>query len=115
MASDLLFIPLTAEALPVKGLTMIDSVVDEIKRCVNPDLDLGGVFFCRYNYRKLNHEVISKIQERYGDKVLKTIVRENISLAEMPMAGQTIFEYDAKSNGATDYMNLAKEILTKTN
>ena len=113
VASDRLYIPLTAEALPLKGLTMLDDVVGEVKRRVNPSLELGAVFFTRYNNRKLNKEVVSLILDRYGDKVLRTKIRENISLAEMPLSGQSIFEYDPKSNGAADYMQMAKEIVDK--
>lgn len=113
VAADELYIPLTAEALPLKGLKMLDDVVHEIQKRVNPRLKLGGVFFTRFNNRKLNKEVVSMIVDRYGDKVFSTKIRENISLAEMPLSGQTIFEYDSRSNGATDYLSLADEIIAR--
>lgn len=113
VAADKLYIPLTAEALPLKGLTMLDEVVDEIKKLVNHNLELGGVFFTRFNYRKLNKEVMRQIQERYTDKVFKTIIRENISLAEMPLTGQTIFDYDPNCNGAKDYEALTEEVIKR--
>ena len=113
VASDRLYIPLTAEALPMKGLAMLDDVVGEVRRRVNPSLELGGVFFTRFNNRNLNKEVVKMIEGRYGDKVFNTKIRENIALAEMPLSGQSIFEYDPKSNGAMDYMELAKEIIAK--
>ena len=110
VAADELFIPLTAETLPLKGLAMLDDVMSEVRRRVNPGISLGGVFLTRYNNRKLNKEVESMIRERYGEKVFDTKVRENIALAEMPVSGQSIFEYDPKSNGAADYMALAHEV-----
>ena len=42
------------------------------------------------------------VKNRYGDKVFQTKIRENIAIAEMPLSGQTLFEYDPKSNGAAD-------------
>lgn len=113
VASDRLYIPLTAEALPMKGLAMLDDVVNEVRRRVNPSLELGGVFFTRFNNRNLNKEVVKMIESRYADKVFKTKIRENITLAEMPLSGQSIFEYDAKSNGAVDYMALTEEIIAR--
>ncbi len=113
VAADKLYIPLTAEALPLKGLTMLDDVVSEVKRRVNPELEVGGVFFTRFNNRKLNKEVVSMVQSRYGDKVFQTKIRENIAIAEMPLSGQTIFEYDPKSNGAADYWALSEEIIAR--
>ena len=113
VASDRLYIPLTAEALPMKGLAMLDDVVGEVRKRVNPSLELGGVFFTRFNNRNLNKEVVKKIESRYEDKVFETKIRENIALAEMPLSGQSIFEYDPKSNGATDYMALTQEIIKR--
>ena len=110
VAADELFIPLTAETLPLKGLAMLDDVTTEVQRRVNPDIALGGVFLTRYNNRKLNKEVESMLRERYGKKVFDSKIRENIALAEMPVSGQSIFEYDPKSNGAADYMALAHEV-----
>jgi chromosome partitioning protein len=113
VASDKLYMPLTAEALPVKGLTMLDDVVSEVKKRINHKLELGGVFFTRFNNRKLNREVVSMIEQRYGNKVFKTKIRENISIAEMPLTGESIFEYAPKSNGAVDYMALTDEIIAR--
>lgn len=113
VAADQLYIPLTAEALPLKGLRMLDDVVNEVKRRVNPRLELGGVFFTRFNNRRLNKDVADMISSRYGDKVFKTKIRENIAVAEMPLSGKTIFEYDPHCNGAADYLALTQEILDR--
>lgn len=113
VASDRLYIPLTAETLPMKGLAMLEDIYNEVKKRVNQKLELGGVFFTRFNNRKLNREVVNIIEQRYGDKVFKTKIRENISLAEMPLTGQSIFEYAPKSNGAIDYMALTEEIIDR--
>ena len=113
VASDKLYIPLTAEALPLKGLAMLDDVVEEVKRRVNPNLELGGVFFTRYNNRNLNKEVAGLIENRYASKVFNTRIRENIALAEMPLACKSIYDYEPKSNGAADYTSLTEEILER--
>lgn len=113
VAATELYIPLTAEALPLKGLTMLEEVVEEIRQMINPRIKLGGVFLTRYNNRKLNKEVEEAISARYGSKVFSTKIRENIALAEMPVTGSTIFDYDSTSNGAKDYESLTKEILSR--
>lgn len=113
VAADELYIPLTAEALPLKGLRMLDDVVNEVKRRVNPRLQVGGVFFTRFNNRRLNKDVAEMISSRYGEKVFKTKIRENIAVAEMPLSGKTIFEYDPHCNGAADYKALTQEILDR--
>ena len=110
MANSVL-IPLTGEALPMRGLAMLDNYISDVVADLNPALHVGGVVVTRFNNRKLNTVVLSTIAERYGDKVLKSRIRENISVAEAPLAHCSIFEYAPDSNGAADYMALATEIL----
>ena len=40
-----------------------------------------------------------------------TVIRDNVALAEAPIKGENIFEYNKNCNGAKDYMELAKEVL----
>lgn len=113
VAADVLLITLTAEALPYKGLTMLEEVVAEIKKSINKTLEIGGVFVTRYNNRNLNSIVAEQIWQRYGSKVFRTKIRENIALAEAPLSGMDIFEYSPESNGAKDYQALTEEILSR--
>lgn len=109
--ADSVLIPLTGEALPMRGLAMLDNYISDVVADLNPALHVGGVVVTRFNNRKLNTVVLSTIAERYGDKVLNSRIRENISIAEAPLAHCSIFEYAPDSNGAKDYMELASEIL----
>jgi len=69
-----------------------------------------------YDARKvLNRDVVSTIQKHFGDKVFKTFIRDTVALAEAPAARKDIFEYSKSSNGAEDYLELCKEIMTRTN
>ena len=54
--------------------------------------------------------VIEIVKERLN-KVFKTLVRDNVALAEAPIKGKNVFEYNKNCNGAKDYMALAQEVL----
>ena len=114
VACNALYVTLTAEALPYKGLTMLEEVVSELS-VLNSDLSISGLIITRYNNRKLNDLVVEQIRERYGNKICKTKIRENIALAEAPLTGQDIYTYEPTSNGAKDYEALTKEILSRWN
>ena len=43
--------------------------------------------------------------------VFKTIIQRNIRLSEAPSHGKPIILYDVVSNGTTNYLNFAREIL----
>ena len=40
--------------------------------------------------------------------MFKTIIRDNVTLAEAPVNGKNIYQYNKNSNGAQDYMSLAQ-------
>ena len=113
-ASDEILIPLQAQYLALQGLTKLIEVVDKIKKRLNKDLKLGGVFITQYDSRKvLNRDVVAIIEAHFKDEVFKTKVRDNIALAEAPSQGLDIFRYSPKSYGAEDYLSLSKEILKR--
>ena len=113
-AAEALYIPLTAEALPLKGLRMLEAVVEEVRESISPTLSLSGVFVTRYNTRKsLNNMVLETIADKYGSVVFNTKIRENVAIAEAPLMQQPICEYAPKSKGAEDYEALTEEILSR--
>lgn len=109
-AANGVIITMSAEALPLRGLEHLNNSIDDIVQTANPSLHLFGIVVTKYNRRKLNNIVVEAIRGQYGDKVLNTKIRENISLAEAPLTHSSIFDYDPESNGANDYMELAKEV-----
>jgi chromosome partitioning protein len=111
-ASDYLIIPMQAQYLAMRGVSKIMTVVEMVRERVNPGLTIAGIVITQYNKRKtLNRIVAELLREQYGDKVFKTVIRDNVALAEAPTHGQNILEYSPRSNGAQDYLALAEEVL----
>lgn len=111
-AADEVLIPLTAEALPLKGVQSLEGAINAVGRS-NRKTTLGGILITRYNNRNLNKQVEEAIRSRFGAKVFATRIRENIAIAEAPNYVTDIYDYDADSNGAKDYEALAEEILSR--
>jgi len=113
-ASDEVFIPLQAQYLALQGLTKLVEVIDKIQKRLNKGLKIGGVLITQYDNRKvLNRDVLNTIKEHFKEVAFKTIIRDNVALAEAPTQGQDIFRYSPKSYGAEDYLNLCKEIVKR--
>lgn len=111
-ASDYLIIPVQAQFLAMRGMAKIMNVIHIVQERLNPGLKVGGIIITQYDQRKtLNKSVSDLIKDSFCDQVFKTIIRDNVSLAEAPIKGQNIYEYNKNSNGAKDYMELAKEVL----
>ena len=113
VASDEIIIPLTAEALPFKGLTMIGKIIGMVQKRLNTSLTLSGILFTRWEGRKLNKLVEDAVRGKYGEIVYTSRVRTNIALAEAPLSRVDILTYNDKSNGAQDYEAVAREFLSR--
>ena len=108
------YIPLQTEFLALQGMTKLLETIAIVKKRLNKNIDTTGIIATRFDCRKnLNREVVDKIKEYFGDKLFNTLIRDNISLAEAPSFGKTIFEYKSNSYGAKDYLNLCKEIVNR--
>jgi chromosome partitioning protein len=111
-AVEKVIVPVQSEYLALHGVRQLLDTIDQVKSIYNPTLIVGGVLICLHDSRKrLARAVADTIRGYFGDLVFKTVIRENVSLAEAPASGQTIFEYSDKSSGADDYAALAEEVL----
>lgn len=111
-AADLLIIPVQAQFLAMRGMAKLMNVIQIVQERLNPTLQIGGIVITQFDSRKtLNKSVSELIREAFCNKVFKTFVRDNVSLAEAPVNGKNIFEYSPRSYGAQDYLALAKEVL----
>jgi chromosome partitioning protein len=110
-ASDYVVIPMQTEFLALQGLAKIKQITDKVRFRLNKKLTIGGVIATMYDSRKvLNRDIVTTIKKYFGDKVFETMIRENVALAEAPAQHKDIFEYQPNSNGAEDYLELAKEM-----
>lgn len=111
-ASGEVFIPLQAEYLALDGLARLMGTIDLVQKRLNSRLKVSGIIITRYDSRRrLNRDIIETIRGHFPGAVFDNPIRENISLAEAPSYGQTIFTYKANSTGAADYTALADEVI----
>ncbi len=112
VAASHVLIPISADYLAISGTGLLMTIFDDVKRYYNNGLKIGGVFVTKFDSRTvLDREVFARISDDYKAAAMNTAIRKNIALAEAPAHGQTIFEYEPKSNGAADYSELTNEIL----
>lgn len=111
-AADYIIIPVQAQYLAMRGMAKLMDIIRIVQERLNPNLKVGGIVITQFDRRKtLNRSVMEIVNDNFHEKVFNTVIRDNVALAEAPINGKTIFEYNPKSNGASDYMSLAKEVL----
>jgi chromosome partitioning protein len=111
VAADIVLIPIETQFFAIMGLSMILDLLQLIEN------DLGYVIQKRYLLTiydprtKMSKEVVSQVRESLGENVFKTIIPNNIRLAEAPSYGKPISLHAPDSPGALAYANLAKEVI----
>ena len=122
-AADEVLIPLQPHFLALQGLGQLLQTVSLVAERINPRLRVTGVLLCMFErITRLANEVVVDLHQFFeaacgqatpwsNAKVLETVIRRNIKLAEAPSHGLSIFDYDPASNGAADYESLAEEFL----
>jgi len=106
------FIPLQVEFFALQGISRLVETIQVVKDRLNKSLEVTGIILCMYDIRRrLSREIEEKIRGYFKGKVFQTVIRENVSLAESPSYGQSIFGYAPRSHGAEDYLKLAREVI----
>jgi len=107
-------ITMQTEFLALQGMSKLVEVVQLLKKRLNPELVVTGIVPCLYDSRlRLAREVLGEIRKYFRGQVFPHPVRANVKLAEAPSFGQTVFEYAPDSNGADDYMRVAREVIAR--
>jgi len=122
-ASTHVLIPLQPHFLALQGVGRLLETVSLVSKRINPQLKVAGMVMCMYEAGtrlagEVGEDLASFIAAARGTKVpwgdariFKTRIRRNVKLAEAPSYGQSIFGYAPRCNGATDYLDLADELI----
>ena len=113
-AADSVVIPIQCEYFALEGLGKLLNTIKSVQKIHNPSLDIEGLLLTMYDSRlRLSNQVVEEVQKHFNDMVFETIIQRNIKLSEAPSFGESIINYDATSKGASNYLNLAEEIIKK--
>ena len=111
-AADSVIIPVQCEYYALEGLTQLLSTIRLVQKLFNTKLMIEGILLTMFDARtKLSVEVQQEVRKYFKERVYKSFIPRNIKLSEAPSRGQSIFEYDVRSEGARAYAALAKEVI----
>jgi len=113
-AADSVIIPIQCEYYALEGLSQLLNTINLVQRRLNPALRIHGVLLTMYDGRlNLSRQVADEARKFFPQKVFDTVINRNVRLSEAPSFGKPILLYDILCTGAANYMNLAKEVLSR--
>lgn len=114
-AADTLIIPVQCEYFALEGLGKLLNTIKIIQSRLNPNLTIEGILMTMYDVRlRLANQIVFEVQKQFQNMVFKTIIPRNIKLSEAPSFGMSVLDYDVNSKGSISYINLAEEIIQKS-
>lgn len=113
-ASDYCIIPVQSHFLASEGIPEVLELVRSVQKHFNPALQIAGILLTMYQSRpQLCKSVRENVTEVYGDDlhVFDRPIEYTIRIAECPMSGMSILDYEPGNPAAESYRNLASEVL----
>ena len=110
-ACDGVIVPMSADYLSIKGALQIQKTLKALELVLKHRIN-RRYLLTRYDARRrLSRNVLLMAEKEFGADVCRTLISENVSLAESPLMNKTIFEHSPTSRGAKDYDALMNELM----
>src|SRR5579885_3430489 len=113
VAASHVLITLQADYLATRGVSRLLKLVGAVKARLNPNLTVAGILITLADQRTTHaRRIIERTRKDFDGRVpvFETIIKMSSKLKDTPIAGQSILEYDPKSEAATAFRQLAAEL-----
>ena len=113
-AASGVIIPVQTEYYALEGLSQLMNTFNIVKKHLNSKLDIFGVLLTMTDSRtNISNQVGEQVREHFKGKAFNTVIARTVRLSEAPSFGEPIIEYAKNSNGAKQYLSLAKEVIER--
>lgn len=111
-ACNEVIIPMQPHYFALRGIQEFMETAEIVRRNLNHHLKINILITIAETKSNLAKEVIAEIKQYFSDKLLKNIIRKNITLVEASSQGVPALYYSPNSHGAIDYFKLAQEVIS---
>ena len=115
MASNHLLVPLHADIFSLTGLTLLIETVSKLQSIFEINCTILGFFFTQViAHQSMFKEAYELCKENYNKDLFETYIRNNSAIDHANATSQSVIHFAPQSISSQDYINLTKEILSKT-
>ena len=113
-AANSAIIPVAPKYLDAKGLELLLKSIAQIRRHINPNLEIGGILMTLVDRRaNFTKDIIAMVDEAYGERIriFREHIPHSVRAAETVATGKSIFSHDPGGKVAKAYASLTGEVL----
>ena len=114
-AADDVLIPMQAHYLSIKGMEQLIRTIANVKRKINPSLEIAGILITMADMRtNYSREIIDLLRSTYGEelRIFNSIIPLSIRAAETSAEGRSIYLHDPAGKVSAAYAALTREVLS---
>jgi chromosome partitioning protein len=104
-------VPISADHLSLNGALNIRKTLHALEQVLKRRVERRYLLTRFDSRRGMAKDIFNMAKMEFGADVCRTIISENVSLAESPSVKKNIFEYAPNSRGAQDYDALLDELM----
>ena len=113
-ASHGVLIPLECEFFALRGVALLVETIEKVKDRLNPAIELDGILATMFDSRTLHsREVLERVVETFGDKVLETVISRTVKFPDASVAAVPITSFAPEHPAAGAYRGLARELISR--
>lgn len=109
-ACDFVLVPISTDFLSLNGAHQVDKTLKALELVLKRRLPRRYVLTRFDRRRKMTREILKQAEAAFADDLCKTVITENVSVAESPALHADIFQHAPASRGAQDYQALHDEL-----
>ena len=113
-AADEVIIPAQAHYLSLRGMEQLIRTILNVKRKINPDLEIAGILITMADMRtNYSRDIVELLRSAYGEsvRIFESIIPLSIRAAETSAEGKSIYLHDPAGKVSAAYAALTQEVL----
>lgn len=110
-AANRIIVPLDMSLFSIDGIERLSETVELVEQKYNLHIDINLLPTLVDKRTRLCRKFLLGMYERYQDRVLPVMIHNTIRLKEAACQGQAVVSYEPAGAAATDYLQLADEVL----
>ena len=112
-AADCVLIPVSTDYLSLQAAAEMERTLNLLEPVLKRRVGRCYVLTRFDKRRNMSREILVRMTERFGNEVCRTVIAENVSIAESPAHNRDVFDHAHASHGAQDYQALCDELIER--
>ena len=111
MASTEIFIPIDMGSFSLQGTRKLMDIIDLVRERTGHEIEVKAIATMFDKRTRIAKEILEHIRDHFKGSLFGVVINHNVKLKEAASFGKSIIDYDKRSQGFKDYLELAAQVI----